>query len=441
MEENKELSYIHMFMCLLNFVVIFFIAGIMMVSMYRLCAGMQAREFLDGITTIPGKPQTMLVYSIGSYFLLTAVIFLRRQVLDRYHLWRGIFPVLEIVLCIVVMGFVNMGYSGVVLLVMADLVEDFKGKRSKIIFFLSMIVLYIISDYNLISSRVALVPFEAYLTYYNTDTQGVLLAVKSVLTSMNAMVFILYVVILIQGQMRENERISCLNEQLNQANTQLQVMNVQLKEYALESEMMAETRERNRLAREIHDTLGHALTGIAAGIDACLAIIDISPETTKQQLNRISEVARQGLKDVRRSVNKLRPDALERLNLADALTQMIDDITAVTKTEIDMDVQTDRLKFSADEEDTIYRVVQESITNSVRHGHAAKVHVTISRQDEWLTIKISDNGTGCEKPTPGFGLKHMQERVALLNGTVDYDGSDGFTVTARLPIRWGESYD
>lgn len=441
MEENKTLSYMHMFMSLLNFTAIFFMAGVMTHSIYRICRGMQAKEFLSRISTVPGDPGYRMAISIGCYLLLVGVIFLRHRMSGEYNIGRTLFPVLEIALCIVVMGTVNMGYNGVVLLVMADLVEDFKGKWQKMLFFLCMITLYIVSDYNLISAKIPLVPFEEYLFYYNTTTQGVLKAVKGVLISVNAMVFILYVVILIQNQMQENERISSLNNQLNLANEQLQVMNVQLKQYALESEQMAETRERNRLAREIHDTLGHALTGIAAGIDACLAIIDVSPETTKNQLNRISEVARQGLKDVRRSVNKLRPDALEHLRLEGALSQMIDDMTATTKTKIYLNMNVKLLKFSSDEEDIIYRVIQESITNAIRHGHAEKIEIEISRENQWLTILIQDDGDGCEEIKPGFGLKHMKERLSLLNGTVAYDGSCGFTIAVRIPIRWGEEYD
>ena len=71
---------------------------------------------------------------------------------------------------------------------------------------------------------------------------------------------------------------------------------------------IGENNERKRLAREIHDTLGHALTGIAAGVDACIAMIDQNPKATKAQLQVISKVVRQGIKDVRNSLNKLRPE-------------------------------------------------------------------------------------------------------------------------------------
>ena len=81
------------------------------------------------------------------------------------------------------------------------------------------------------------------------------------------------------------------------------------------TEKIGESNERKRLAREIHDTLGHALTGIAAGIDACIAMIDIDPNVTKQQLLVVSKVVREGISDVRRSLNKLRPGAFRRAHI------------------------------------------------------------------------------------------------------------------------------
>ena len=127
-------------------------------------------------------------------------------------------------------------------------------------------------------------------------------------------------------------------------------------------------RERNRLAREIHDTLGHSLTGIVAGIDACLTMMDISPEATRRQLEKIGDAARQGMKDVRRSVSKLRPDALEKLKLEDAVVKMLKDMGAASGTDICMENQVKPFQFHEDEEEVIYRVIQEATTNAIRHA-------------------------------------------------------------------------
>lgn len=238
--------------------------------------------------------------------------------------------------------------------------------------------------------------------------------------------------------MDENKKISILNEKLNEANNELKVMNIKLKDYAKTTEKMTETRERNRLAREIHDTIGHALTGIIAGIDACFTIIDFSPEEAKKQLVVIGNVARDGIKEVRRSVKALRPDVLESLSLEEAINKMIEEISKASKIRIIFNSEIDNLKFDSDEEDAIYRVIQEGITNAIRHGKATTVEVRIFMKEDKLSLLILDNGIGCNNIEKGFGLQHMKERVELLNGSISYNGEDGFIINANIPIRWGE---
>lgn len=419
---------------ILNLLIVGFMAGIMRLSVQKVCEGLEAREFLSQITVLPLVPDFILFGTLFCFFFLAAVILLRRRLATEFKPSMVWMAALEIIFCMLAIRCLNMNYDGLILFVIADLMDWFQEKRQKLLFFGMMFGLYLCANFNLMSNQVSLIPFGEFLVYYRTDVQNMILGFKGILTSANVILFVLYVVLLIQEQMQENKRILSLNDQLEQANQQL-------KAYALESERMAETRERNRLAREIHDTLGHVLTGISAGVDACIALIDISPEQTKVQLNRIGDVARQGIKDVRRSVRKLRPDALERLNLTQALEKMIEDITLTTHTCITLDIQTQTMKFHADEEEVIYRVVQESITNAIRHGNADHIRVVISRRDGMLTLIVGDNGTGCKEVHAGFGLKHMKERLELLRGTLSYDGTEGFIVTAQIPIRWGEEYD
>ena len=198
----------------------------------------------------------------------------------------------------------------------------------------------------------------------------------------------------------------------------------------------ATLRERNRIAREIHDTLGHTMTGLSAGIDACIALIDYSVDETKKQLNIISGVARQGLKDVRRSMKKLRPDTLERESLESAIEKLITEMMSTSKVSIEFQSFLPSLVFEDDEEDTIYRIVQEGITNAIRHGHASRIFINFKKVDIWLVIRIRDNGIGCKDIHKGFGLTHMKERVDMLHGTVTYSSNNGFQVVAKLPIRW-----
>ena len=296
--------------------------------------------------------------------------------------------------------------------------------------YVGMIVLLLLMNGNFLQVWLGVAPIETVWNYYRADHKVMMLGILNMLNLINMFVFIFYMVILALAHMSEKERILALNNELKEANSKLE-------EYAEESARMAETRERNRLAREIHDTLGHSLTGIITGIEACIMLMDIAPDATKEQLRAIAEVARTGIIDVRQSVKALHPDALETMDLENALRKLIDSTTRSTGVEITSRFDGDLNNFNQDEEDVAYRVVQESITNAIRHGKATRIHVEIKRAGSNLHILVKDNGIGCEDIKPGFGLHHMKERVEMLGGDLDYISGDGFEVLARIPIRWG----
>lgn len=335
----------------------------------------------------------------------------------------------------------NFGYTGIVFLIIADTMSYFSDMKRRLLLVTSICAVYLMLDYDLLSVRYPIISIEVCWGYYQKEIQSILLGIRNILSSLNTLVFIIYAIVLILTEVKEKERILGLNERLNTAIQELKTANQKLEEYAKESEKAAETRERNRLAREIHDTLGHSLTGIITGIDACVMLVDIAPEATKEQLKAIANVARQGVRDVRRSVKALRPDALETLDLKHALIRMMEETKHSTGVEICYEI-TSRLKhFDKDEEDIIYRIVQESITNAIRHGKADRVEVRISRSFNMLNIHIRDNGIGCVSIQKGFGLHHMEERLGMLHGSLACHGDDGFTVDAEIPIRWGTEED
>lgn len=303
------------------------------------------------------------------------------------------------------------------------------------------ILIYVCTDHEFLTINYHLYSMNDYISYYNAHTQQYLIGGYNVLVSLNIIIFILFCIYVIQTQRGIIEKVNYLYSQLSQKNDELENANEELKQFADIKEKMGKTKERNRLAREIHDTLGHTLTGISAGIDACITMIDSNPKVTKKQLEVISKVTRDGIGEIRRSVNELRPDALDRLSLESAIGNMIADMTSVTHAEVFFQCQADNLKFDEDEENTIYRIVQESMTNALRHGKANKIWVTIRKEDSTLHLQIQDNGIGCVDMKKGFGTKHMQERIQMLHGTVTYKSENGFLVDAVIPIRWGEEYD
>ena len=338
--------------------------------------------------------------------------------------------ILEFMITIGISYATGFGYTGMVVLLLADIMRYRIDRQKRAMYILAVSVFYLFMSGNILQEWLGSIPLENIWKYYRADYLSSFLGVLNMLSLINMFIFIFYMVVLVLTQMSEKESIILLNKELKEANEKLE-------EYANESARMAETRERNRLAREIHDTLGHSLTGIITGIEACIMLMDIAPEATKEQLRAIAEVARTGIIDVRHSVKALHPDALETMDLEEALNKLIDSSMRSTGVSITFDLDADLSHLDQDEEDVVYRVVQESITNAIRHGKASEIRVAVTRMGEELHIIIRDNGKGCSEVNPGFGLHHMNERLEMLGGRLNYKGDNGFTIHAVIPVRRG----
>ncbi len=344
---------------------------------------------------------------------------------------------IEISICLWICVVSGFSYTGMVLLVLADVMRNRIDWKKKLFYIMGLACFDLLLNSSLPEHYLNVMSVKMVWSYYRADIEAMLAGAMNLVFLLNVFAFILYMVFLTLEQMSEKERIAMLYEELSEVNSRLEEANKQLEAYTEESVRAAETRERNRFAQEIHDTLGHALTGIVTGIEACIMLMDIAPDATKEQLKAIEEVARQGITDVRQSVKALRPDALERMELEDALLKIVDETRRSTGINIDFNCSASLVNFSTDEEEAIYRIVQEGVTNAIRHGRATKIDIDITRENELLKIMIKDNGIGCSKIHKGFGLHHMEERLALLNGKLEYEGSDGFVINASVPIRWG----
>ncbi len=440
MDNEKTLSSLSRLMFALNLAIILFYSLACLITTLRVCGSFGAYDFLSSAGRIPPPPWRMPLWALGQYLLLCAVSFGKnRWDIERFQV-RLLVCLVEILLCAGVTASLGFYYSGAALLVLADLVHYVRNGAARACFTAALILLFSFGRYEILYPLTGGIAFSAYLDYYNQTVRSLFAGVESLLVCLNVLLFVLFMILLFTGQKAENSRIRKLNKQLNQANDRL-------RDYAFELERMTEVRERNRLAREIHDTLGHTLTGIIMGSDAGLALFDAAPEEAKKRIQVVAQAARDGLNDVRRSIKALRPDALENTSLEEALEAMITNFKATTSAEVLYDQQAGPLHFAQDEEDTLYRVLQESMTNAVRHGHATEIRIRLTRRESLLTIDVRDNGLGSgEEPQEGFGLRHMRERLELLGGSLtfgnrealDGDGERGFYIVVSLPIRGKE---
>ena len=421
------LSIIRNLMVLLNFINILFLATIILFTSKYIVENQLAREFLEKITYVPKSPQLVFWGSIILFAILIYLMYHRDKKIIEHKLVNNLYNFFEAIICFIIVYLLYMTYNGLVLLVFCDCIYNFKDDKYAKYMLILLIGMYLFTNWDVFTSFLPLMNFQQYVQFYDVNLKNLLLLSKSILSMFNILLFIIFMSVYAVGQIQENEFISKKLRMISLVNKKLQ-------RYAVVTERIGENNERKRLAREIHDTVGHALAGVAAGIDACIVMIDSNPEATKSQLKVISKVVRQGMVDVRKSLNKLRPGALEKQGFKEAIEKMIDDFGSLSEVNIKLDYRLKDVDLENTTEDILFRIIQESMTNSVRHGGASQINISLYMEENNLCLYIKDNGIGCSEISYGFGLKQMKERVAIINGKVKFDGTNGFMVMVKIPI-------
>lgn len=197
--------------------------------------------------------------------------------------------------------------------------------------------------------------------------------------------------------------------------------------YAAEAEELATLRERNRLAREIHDNLGHYLTAVNMQIEAALAVLDTQPEKSRETLLKAQSLTKEGLGEIRRSIHALRANARP---LHEAIQLLVDEHRA-TGCSIDYRVEGEKRACSPVVESTLYRVAQEGLTNIRKHAPDAPAELVL-RYNHTVCLRIHNDGVGSAKVDGGFGLIGLQERVQALDGRLTINTAQGFTLEVEI---------
>ena len=217
----------------------------------------------------------------------------------------------------------------------------------------------------------------------------------------------------------------------------LETANKQLREYALQAGELATIRERNRLAREIHDGLGHYLTAIHMQLQAARAVYTTSPDQSLKNLETAQNLTSDALEDVRQSVAALRsPSSDESLPLEEQIQKLVD-ARQTDGVSITFDSLGDVCPLPYQVEQTLFRAVQEGLNNAGKHSNATAITIKLDYTHiSVINLVISDNGVGCDTYTTGFGLLGLQERLNLLQGEVKISTSPGagFTLDITVPI-------
>ena len=201
--------------------------------------------------------------------------------------------------------------------------------------------------------------------------------------------------------------------------------NLRLLEHANTLEQLTVSRERNRLARELHDTLAHTLSGLAVNLEAIRLSVPAELKDVHVMLEHSLTNIRGGLADTRRALKDLRPQNLEDLGLIISLKKMMDDVSLRSGMQINAKIDEVLPELKADEEQGVYRIAQEALENIIRHANAAEVRFSLVYHKPQLVMSIEDNGRGFLLSNAGsadkLGVKGMYERAADMNANLNVD--------------------
>lgn len=234
--------------------------------------------------------------------------------------------------------------------------------------------------------------------------------------------------------------ITHLMEEQREQRRRLAEANAKLIEYAAALEDLAITRERNRLARELHDTLAHTLSGLAVQLDAIAALWPTFPERAREMLDRALITTRRGLDETRRALQDLRAGPLETLGLAQAVRDLAESAAKRGGFILQHEIAESLDGLNENAEQALYRIAQEALENVIQHANATAVTVVLRREGERIVLIVSDNGRGLapEAIEEGrLGLRGMEERARLIGGSFGVRGRSegGAEVRAEAPLQ------
>jgi signal transduction histidine kinase len=241
---------------------------------------------------------------------------------------------------------------------------------------------------------------------------------------------------------KESDR---LLSELRTTHEQLQASAAALQTYSEQAEELAVTRERNRLARDMHDSVTQSLFSLTLFTQAAVERAEVGDlNRVKQSLARIADTAQRGLKEMRLLVYELRPLALADEGLVGALQQRLEAVEGRSGVHTRFLVEPPgEVELPAELEKELYRITQEALNNTLKHANASSVTVSLAvtpsaTNGQHLELEVADDGCGCYPQTAadkgGLGLTSIRERVASMGGELNVISSPGQGTVLRVDV-------
>ncbi len=227
------------------------------------------------------------------------------------------------------------------------------------------------------------------------------------------------------------------NEQLERSLRQITEVNAGFQTYATAVERSSRTRERDRISRDIHDSIGHLLINLNMMTEQAIIVTGEDRPEAVAMLRRIQEQTRDGIAEVRRTLYELRSLESQRQPTMVTIKQLTRNFEKVTGVRVNLELTDFSTQALPDEiERVLFHVIQEAMTNAIKHGAASRIDIVLSRLAGGIGLAIWDNGRGAASVVKGIGLSGMEERLAQVGGRLDYRAHEdaGFHIHAFVPV-------
>ncbi|MEK5025979.1 MULTISPECIES: sensor histidine kinase [unclassified Paenibacillus] len=251
-------------------------------------------------------------------------------------------------------------------------------------------------------------------------------AIKYIITSYAIMFVIVY---LFRNAMIEKARTQVLNQELEKANLALKQYSVTVRELTL-------SKERTRIAQELHDSLGHYLTALNMHLEFAHKAVDLETDKIRSVVGQSYQLSRECMVQLRQAVLLLNEEQhVQELSLQRQLLNLFAHFQAAGQTRFELNMDEDIEAVNFEIKDCIYKTVQESITNGIKHGKATLFSLAIHKNPRQISLLIANNGTGCREVIKSNGIQGIEQRIHALGGTVQFDSNQdsGFKVQANIP--------
>lgn len=226
-----------------------------------------------------------------------------------------------------------------------------------------------------------------------------------------------------------------LYDKLRISESQLKDAYERLEEYSETIEELTLLRERNRISRELHDSVGHTLSTIIIQLQALPHMMHKDAEKTIKMVDKLIDFSKNGMENVRRTIKELKPTDFDKYQGIFSIKELIFNYEKLTHIKINFITFNEAIELNSDESFVLYRIIQEALNNASKHSKASNINLSLQGDDKNIRLYIKDDGIGAHSLSQGFGLSNMEERVKKLGGTIEFNTgtSKGFEIIANIP--------